>query len=372
MTTSTIVALNSSTVLPATTAMAPELQTDGEATERFRSVGFYRKALSADLSPGIFKPYPLRLLWYTACCMGAIFGFVAIVSFDLAWPLKLLCGVLIGLCNGTLGFICHEILHGSVIKNQRAQSVLSFFGSMPFLISPTYWRFSHNRLHHGKTQALIRDPDAFPNLRIFKSSPFMKFMFPYTPGSGHRRSSIYFFFWFSFHNLVAQIYMRFRNNIYEDMNHKRASLELAGQALIFLSLFIYAGPANWLWAFVVPLALQNYLLMSYISTNHNLSPLTAKNDPLINSLSVTNHPVIEFLNLNFGYHVEHHIFPSVSGQHIKAVHHELIKQFPKSYQVMPKWKAMRALYASPRIYKNASELVHPRTLKTYPTLEPEV
>ena len=257
------------------------------------------------------------------------------------------------------------------MKNIKLQNFLGFFGTIPFLNSPTYWKFSHNRLHHGKTQQLIRDPDAFPNLRIFKSSRFMQFMFPFTPGSGHKRSSLYFFFWFSFHSLVSQSYLRFRNNIYEDLDHKRTTIEFASQLLICAALLAYAGPSNWLWVFLIPLAVQNYLLMSHISTNHNLSPLTAKNDPLVNSLTVTNFPVFEYLNLNFGYHVEHHIFPSINGHHIKAVHHELLKQFPKTFQVMPKWKAMRALYATPRIYKGSTQLVHPRTLKTYPTLNSE-
>lgn len=193
-------------------------------------------------------------------------------------------------------------------------------------------------------------------------------MFPFTPGSTHKRSALYFFFWFSFHNFVAQTHLRFRNKIFDSLNQRQVTIEFGAQVLIAAGLLAYAGPGNWLWVFVVPLVVQNYLLMSYISTNHNLSPLTPENDPLLNSLSVTNHPVLEFLNLNFGYHVEHHIFPTVSGVHMKRIHEELKKQFPEKYQVMPKWKAVKALYSTPRIYKNAHELINPETSATYPTL----
>lgn len=336
--------------------------------EGIRSIGFYRRALAPGLDPEVFRPYPGRLIWYVACAVGTLSAFYAIVNVPMVWPLKLLCGIVIGLCNGTLAFICHEIFHGSVVKNQWLQDFLGFFGAIPFFISPTFWKFWHNRLHHGKTQQLIKDPDAFPNLRIYKASTFMKNMFPYTPGSGHKRSYLYFFFWFSFHIFVAQTYLRFRNAIFDTLNQRRVHFEFGLQVLIAVGLMVYAGPANWLWVFLIPLMIQNYLLMSYIATNHNISPLTHENDPLINSLSVSNSPVLEFLNLNFGYHVEHHIFPSVNGHHAKAIHRELVRQFPETYKIMPKWTAIRALYSTPRIYKNSHELIHPETSATRPTL----
>lgn len=281
----------------------------------------------------------------------------------MAWYFKAALGLLIGYCNGAIAFLSHEISHGSVVKNKTLQDVLFFFGAITFLISPTFWRFWHNKLHHGQTQQLIADPDAFPNLRIYKSSKFMKFMFPFTPGSGHIRSFTYYLFWFSFHNFVAQTYLRFRNNVFNTLNQKRVTLEFSLQIIIVLSLAIYAGPSNFVWVILLPLFAQNYLLMSYISTNHNISPLTNENDPLVNSVTVTTNPIIEFFTLNFGYHVEHHIFPTVNGAKIKPIHKLLQQKFPEQYQCMPKWKAVKALYSSPRIYKNSNELVHPETLK---------
>jgi fatty acid desaturase len=336
--------------------------------EPARTIGFYKSALSKNLDPEIFKPNPWRLLWFGLSGFASLALFIAVVRVPMTWPLKLLCGVGIGLANGTLAFISHEMAHGSIVKNQKVQEFFGFFGALTFFISPTFWKFWHNRLHHGKTQQLIRDPDAFPNLRIYKSSKFMRFMFPFTPGSGHKRSLFYFFFWFSFHNFVAQVHLRFRNSVFDSLNQKRVTLEFSAQVLICLVLLAYAGPANWLYVLLIPLVIQNYMLMSYIATNHNLSPLTSENDPLINSLTVTNNPVLEFLNLNFGYHVEHHIFPTVSGAHAKAIHRELIKQFPDDYIALPKWKAVKALYSTSRIYKNANTLIHPKTSIMSPTL----
>ena len=334
----------------------------------YRSLADYRREIMPHLAPDMLAPNSGRLVGYGLCATGSIAGFMAIAFLNPVWEVKLVLALVIGFCNGTLGFICHELLHGSVTKNKKLEAVLGFFGVMPFIISPTYWKHSHNRLHHGKTQATIRDPDAFPTLRIYKSSKFVQFMYPFTPGSGHKRSALYFFFWFSFHNLVAQFYLRFRNRIFDPMNHKRVTLELIGQLALVGTLLAIAGPSNWLWVFIIPLAIQNYMLMSYISTNHNLSPLTSENDPLVNSLSVTNHPVLEFLNLNFGYHIEHHIFPTVSGKHTKKIHEVIAAKFPDSYKIMPKGEAMKRLYQTARIYKDSTHLIHPESLELFDTI----
>lgn len=338
----------------------------GTTTER--SFGFYRQAVLKNLDPEIFRPNRKRLISYFFYLALGLSLVAALVLLGLAWPVQLLCGIVIGVCTGLLGLLVHEISHGTVVKNPRLQYWLSFFGMQPFFITPTFWTASHNRLHHGKTQRLIEDPDAFPNLRIFKHSKFLQSVYSFTPGSGYKRSYLYFGFWMTFNYLVAQFYFRYRNRIYDSIDHRAVNLELAGQILIAIGFLAITGPALWLWVFVIPTLVQNYLVMSYISTNHNLSPLTSENNPLVNSLTVTNHPLFEVLHFNFGYHVEHHLFPNVNPKHAKRIHHELKTQFPADYKYMPKWKALRALYSSPRIYKNANTLVHPETGETVPTL----
>jgi fatty acid desaturase len=343
--------------------------TPSDVSEPKLSVGYYRQSLSSKLDPKIFEKDLSRLLWYFGFAGVSIFAFIAIVFVPMAWPFKLILGLCLGISNGSMGFATHEIFHGSVIKSQRFQNLLGFFGFLPFMISPTFWRFWHNRLHHGMTQTPIHDPDAFPTLKIYNASRFMKFMFPYTPGSGHKRSALYLFFWFSLHTFVAQIYMRSRNRIFNSMNHRRVTLEFTLQIILVLGFLAFAGPSNWLWAGLIPLFAQNYFIMSYIATNHNLSPLTKVNDPLRNSLTVTNHPWLEKLHLNFGYHVEHHIYPNVSGRHMKTVHQALKEHYPSTYLFMPKARALKLLYATPRIYKNYSNLVHPaRKDVLHPTL----
>ena len=315
-----------------------------------------------------FAPHTGRLLFlFTTLALG--FGSIfAIATLELHWTAKLLLSAVIGYSWAVGGLLGHELMHGAIVRNRSAQDFLGFFCFLPFGISPTFWRHWHNNLHHSFTQKVIMDPDAYPTYRIYKQSKFVQWMYKYTPGSGHKRSYLYFFFWFTFNAQVAQYYFRFRNKVFDKVDHKRVNLELALIVLIHLGGLIAVGPANWLFVAIIPFFIQNYIPFSYISTNHNLSPLTSDNDPLVNSLTVTNWAPLEFLHVNFGYHVEHHLLPTVNGIHLKKIHHRLREQFPEKYQFMPKWKAIRALYQTARIYKTNKTLMNPLTGATYPTI----
>jgi fatty acid desaturase len=347
----------------------PDTQSSELETDELKGLSYYNRELSKNLPQEVFRMTPERLGWAITYLGCNAFIMMVIMNWPIAWYSKIILGVIMGIFNGGMAFLAHEVLHGSIIKNQKMQDAFGFLGFLPFLVSPTYWRFWHNRLHHGNTQLLIRDPDAFPTQMVYKRSKFMQVMFPFTPGSGHKRSYSYFFFWFSFQAFLNQIYMRFGNKMWEKMDHKKVTMEFAAQCFLALCYVLFVGPENWFYLVVIPFMAQNYTVMSHISTNHNLNPLTKINDPLVNSLTVTNHPVMEFVNLNFGYHVEHHIFPRMSGKYTKVVHEQLKKQFPEKYLYMPKWKALRLLYSTPRIYKNKDELMNPETGATFKTID---
>lgn len=326
--------------------------------------------LRKELSEATFRPHQPRLLFIFTVQTLAFALIYSLVVWSIPWYFKALMSITIGYCWAVSGLLAHELLHGSIIRSKFWQDILGFFCFLPYLISPTFWRYWHNRLHHSFTQKSILDPDAYPTLTIFKQSKFIQWMFPFSPGSGHKRSYFYFFFWFSFNAQIAQHYLRYRNGTFKSLDHSRVNKELALAIIIHIAALTLIGPTHWVWAVLIPFFVMNYIPFSYISTNHNLSPLTKKNDPLVNSLTVTNNPILEYLHVNFGYHVEHHLFPTMNGIHAKKVHKLLQENYADKYQIMPKWKALVALYKTPRIYKNDRELVHPYTGKTHPTLEP--
>ena len=94
------------------------------------------------------------------------------------------------------------------------------------------------------------------------------------------------------------------------------------------------------------------------------------NDPLVNSLSVTLPRFVEWITLNFGYHVEHHVILTLSTRHGAAMREQLIAHFPGRYQTMPLTSALVQLYRTARVYKDDVTLIDPPSGETWPTLMP--
>ena len=333
-----------------------------------KSLGEYNKELSQYFDRSYLKRDPMRLSYFFVFVGVAALGIYLIKFAALPFILKPILGIIVGMMFGGMAFISHELLHGAVLKDRKLQDAFSLIGFAPFIISPTYWRFWHNKLHHGNTQLLYKDPDAFPTKMIWKRSKFMRFVYPLSPGSKTFLSYFYFFYWFSFQAFLNQVYMRFGNKMWEKMDHRKVTLEFTVQVIAFTAYVGFIGVENWLWLWIIPFAVQNYTVMSYISTNHNLSPYTRVNDPLMNSLSVTNHPLLEKVHLNFGYHTEHHLFPSMPMSKAKEVHKKLKELYPDRYKCMPKKEALKRLYSTSRIYKNRETLINPFTDEEYRTL----
>jgi fatty acid desaturase len=162
--------------------------------------------------------------------------------------------------------------------------------------------------------------------------------------------------------------MRFGNKMWAKMNHGKVTVEFISQILIVAAYVNWVGIEGFIPFVVIPFMTMNYTVMSYISTNHNMNPYTRVNDPLVNSLTVTNSKVWEFVHVNFGYHVEHHLFQNIPASRNKKLSEILRAKYPDRYLIMPKRRAVKLLYNTPRIYKNREELVHPVSGKVYPTL----
>ena len=350
------------------TEIPTETTTATTTAEPVKNLAYYNKKLTAVLPAHYFERTPYRMVYGPIFLALNILLVLAVLQLDMHWTLKVLAGFLIGQFNAGMAFISHETSHGQHIADKNAQDLFVLFAFAPFLVSPTYWRFWHNRLHHGNTQYILKDPDAFPTMTVYKQSKFMQRLFDWTPGAGTIRSYFYFFFWFSFQAFLNQAYMRFGNKMWEEMKHNRVTAEFIFQILLIGSYVYFVGSAAPLYLIVIPFMVQNYTIMSYISTNHNISPLTKINDPLANSLTVTTNRLSDLVHLNFGYHTEHHIFPRMSGAYTKKVHFELKKMFPETYQYMPKSQALKLLYSTPRIYKNHTTLINPKTLQRFGTL----
>jgi fatty acid desaturase len=163
-----------------------------------------------------------------------------------------------------------------------------------------------------------------------------------------------------------------RRNLLSAREHLLAIGETALGVVIWVSVATLIGPLAFLFAFALPLLVANTIVMSFILTNHSLSPHTEVNDPLANSLSVTGPRWFEWVTLDFGFHVEHHLFPAMSARQGRRVRAVLRERWAARYQSVPILQALGALHRSARIYETPTTLLDPKTGRRWQTLTPKV
>jgi fatty acid desaturase len=333
------------------------------------SAATYAREIKPLLPEGAFSPARSRLLWLPVHVAVVALAMYAISASWLPWPLVPLLSLCIGMSFAGATFLAHETLHGAVIRGRRSRHWVGWLGFSPFLVSPRLWTAWHNRVHHGNTNHPARDPDAYPTLESYEGSRAVRAAMKVAPGNSRWTGVLPLLFGFSVHS--AHVLIRAgRWGYLKPTEHRLAILETAIAVASWSAVAFILGPVHFLFAYLVPLMVANAIVMGFILTNHSLNPMTDHNDPLLNSLSVTLPRSLEWLTLRFGYHVEHHIFPSMSSRHAPHVRALLRSRWPGRYQSMSLPRALLMLHRTPRVYKAHDTLVDPRTSREFPALAP--
>jgi fatty acid desaturase len=333
------------------------------------SVQRYARQLRPHLPPEVFQAVPGRLLWLPVH-LAVIAGAAAAVVMGAPWYVALACALVAGHGWGCLGFLAHEALHHAVVRNRTVEKLVGFAGFGLYGLSPPLWVAWHNQAHHGHTGKPVVDPDGFGTLRFWEKSRVVRVLESFAPGSGHLRSALFLFVWFSLHSLLVLLFHSERNDYYARISRRRVYLESGAAWAFWVGVLAFVGPWSFLFIYVVPVLVANAMVMSYIATNHFLNPLTETNDPFANTLSVTAPRWLEHLHLQFGYHVEHHLFPSVSGRHAPAVRDVLVRLYGDRYLTLPHARALRLLYTRPKVHDGHDALIDPRTGARFAVLTP--
>lgn len=324
----------------------------------------YTKVLKPRLPSTVFEPVGRRLLWAPFYLLLFILSAWAVTLFE-PWPLKLLLSLVIAQSFVGLGFLAHEILHGQVTRIRWLRMVAGTVCFLPLGVGATLWRKWHNVEHHGHTQHPDDDPDAMISLEALQQRPGLKRFYSLVPWLRSLLTFTAFTFWFTLH---AQVMLR---RFLPSFNDRTRRLVLAQAALpiaVWLGLALWIGPGDWLYAYLLPALMANFVVMCYIATNHMLNPLTETNDPLVNSLTVRGPRWLEWLHLNFGLHTEHHVFPAINPVHLRKVADELRERWPERYNELSLWRALYYLWKTPRLYRDGRYLVQLDPPKVFGTL----
>lgn len=318
-----------------------------------------RSRMRQELPADTFARRPFRALRMLPPLAAIVAGMAVLVAWEPAWPISLVISLGMAQSFAILGFVAHEALHGALVQRRWLQDALGHLGLGPFLVSPQLWRFWHNQVHHGQTNRGNRDPDSFGTLGRYERMPSTRFVARLAPGSGRWYSAFFMFYWFSFHGqVVLWLQSRFMTG-FRSYDSRPAKLHSALYLASWIALGVAMGPRASLFAIALPMLGANFIVMSYIATNHFMRPQTTSNEPLENSMSVTTWGWIDRLHLNFSHHVEHHLFPTLSARHAPRLRAWLERNVGTRYVSPRHLRAFLALYRTPRVYLDAHTLVNP-------------
>lgn len=331
---------------------------------------FYVHELKPRLPRETFEPARSRLAWLPVHLAVITMATIGIASDRMPWPLVPALSLAIGLSFAGLTFLGHETLHGGVVRGRLSwlRPIVGWIAFAPFTLSQQLWVVWHNRVHHANTQRIGADPDMYPTLEKYRRNALNRFSIDNFALGGRRwRGILSLLFGFT----VQSKHMLFVGKSRLGMSNaefRRSILETVLAVAVWVAVAVVIGFVPFLFAYVLPLAIAGAVVMGFILTNHGLSPATEINDPLVNALTVTSPRFLDWLTLDFGFHVEHHLFPAVSGRHARVVREELLRTWPTRYQSMPMLRALRRLHETGRVYKDATTLCDPKSGGEWPAL----
>jgi len=329
------------------------------------SFGWYAARISPHLPKEAFKPVPARLFGGLAYLLVVIAGFVTIGVFDLNVWINLGIALVLGACFAGMGFLGHEILHGTVVRKAWLRDLLGAIAFWPLSTGPSLWRKWHNMNHHVHTQDEHLDPDSWPTVQRMMKSAFLRWIYRLPQWVRSLFGFASLAITFTLHSLhMFVLYLK----EFKPAKKPAVWLQFILPWTFWIGLMLVFGPVKWLFAYLFPLLIANFIVMAYISTNHRLNPLTDVNDPLANSLTVTVPKWVDVLHFNFSYHTEHHLFPGMNPKYYPLVKSHIKKMWPERYHEMSLARALATLWKTPRLYHGEKELIDPFGGKAYGSL----
>jgi fatty acid desaturase len=336
----------------------------------------YAQKLRPLLPPEAFQP-DFNKVWLLLINVLILISGWAIASYLDRWSVYYLwlfipIAIVMGNSITVLGFSSHGMMHNSAIQNPKLRQFLSLLGFTMLWMPPTLWKAVHNREHHYKTNS-EQDPDR--NYTFTQANSwgkwFQNLLLPSSEVNPILLVLGMMHVWglYTFRHLSSVLL--FDNG----WNPRKANYPVAtfsvsnkDRQLIVAELLLIMGfhgavlaslqfsPIKVLLGYFLPIWIGYAIAIFYIYTNHLLCPMTETNDALVNSLSIRVPKICDALHINFSYHTEHHIFPSLNPDYYPLVQQLLIAHYPERFNLVDASRAWQLMRETPRHYLDAYTL----------------
>jgi fatty acid desaturase len=319
-----------------------------------------KAVVRAEVPADTFARRPQRSIFLVPLGIAILLVSAACIVLPIPWFILVVLSIVLGNLYGSLMFLSHEIGHGAVVRSRRLQRLLMYPGCAIFLLSPHLWTLWHNQSHHGHTNQAEEDPDSFGSLENFLVSPrIIKAHLKFAPGAQYWRAVLWLF---TFFTLQGQTVLWSKSKTFpgfERLNRRRAATESAVMLAFWVALSLSIGARPTVFVVIVPMLVANFVVLSYVVTNHMVRPLAATTETLQTTMSVSTNRLLDRFHFHFSHHVEHHLFPAMSSCMAPRVRNVLERHFAPQYLAPAHWRALLAVLQTPRIYDGPVMLVDP-------------
>ncbi|WLR42685.1 acyl-CoA desaturase [Bacillus carboniphilus] len=312
-----------------------------------RSFAWYAKEIKPFIPDQAFKPSATKLIGGLSFLLIVVSCSWIIIQYRPMFIISLSLSFIIGICFSGMIILSHELMHGTIVRKKWMQH---FFGAIlfwPISISPVFWIRWHNLSHHVHTQDHKHDPDikyVFASKGIWRGIPFF----------------IHALYKLTILCISSSLYAHIvLFNHLKELPFKKRTIILISSFLPTISwilLLVLIGFKSWLFVYLLPLFVANYILGLYLNTQHYLNPETKVNDPLANTLTINVPRWVNWIHFNFSYHTEHHIFPGMNSKYYPLVKKQLKEKFPDLYQEMSVVEALKLWFRTRKNEFNYTKL----------------
>lgn len=252
-----------------------------------------------------------------------------------------------GLVVAGIGFLGHDIAHGSVVGGERAMRVGAFFSLTAVLFVPYFlWVRWHNAFHHRYANT-PRDSD-----RLLREEEIGAGLASY---GAYRVTNL---LGLSLQYVASRVWRTlYRSKGFGDRKKRADVLSLISVGGAYLAAFAFLPRATFGLGVAVPVLVSLVVVSYYIQSNHFDRPLTAKPDPIRGSSDVSVPPVVDFLHSHFSCHTAHHVFPSIASRHYPWITTRIRQAYPEEYRCVPFLLAAWRNLTLPKIVRDGRFLV---------------
>jgi len=280
---------------------------------------------------GLFEPRPAFDILNVAFAVGLIGLTVGLLLSGAPFMTKLLGAAIFAFITTQVGFVAHDAGHRQVFRRPFRNDLLLLSLGPLMGLSRSWWVDNHNA-HHSNPNDLTRDPHtaipafAFSEEQARSKRGIMRLVTPY--------QAFYFFPMLLFQGIGIRI---------ASVQHVlagKARYPLAEAFVMVLHVLLYAAlllsvMAVWQATafFLIHQGLMGLYMGSVFAPNHKGMALLdpdARSDflheQILTTRNIRPHPVTDFLFGGLNYQIEHHLFPNLPRNNLKAAR-EVVRSF---------------------------------------------